>query len=1414
MELERELPLRVWLFRLEEGDGRSHVLLLVLHHIAGDGWSLGPLGRDLEEAYGARIKDETAEWEALPVQYGDYTLWQRELLGSETDPESVISRQIHFWKKALEGMPEELMLPTDRVRPAVMSYRGGTVPLELDAELHRGLLGLARRSGASLFMVLQAGVAGLLSRLGAGEDIPIGTAVAGRSEAELEELVGFFVNTLVLRTDLSGDPTFSELMERVRRFALEAYSHQEVPFERLVEAVQPERSQSRHPLFQVALTLQNTPAASLKLALLSTQLEVPEFNVAKFDLAFGFSEILSTAGDPLGIHGDISYSIDLFDEATIRSLATRLVWILKEMVQAPDTRLHRAKILSIEEKHTLLETFNATAQEVSEVTVSEMFETQVTQTPEATAIVQSERSFNYQELNEQANRLAHYLIARGVGPESLVGIALERSPEMVVAILAVWKSGAAYVPLDPAYPQARLDHMLADARPRVVLTATKLREKLPQDSVAEFICLDAANIQTELMLSPAHNPSQVQRTMPLLPQHPAYLIYTSGSTGVPKGVLVTHVGIPSLARSHVKNLNLTQRSRVLQFASLNFDASFWELIMALTTGAALVLLKDERGGIPLQEILRSQRITHATLTPSVLATLDERQESNIETLIVVGEQCPGELVARWSRARRMINAYGPTETTVCATMSLPLSGSVIPPIGFPVINTRVYVLDGSLEPVPVGVAGELYIAGSGLARGYLNRPALTAERFIADPNADVPGARMYRTGDLVRWRNDGSLEFIGRTDQQVKLRGFRIELGEIEAALRSLPEVTDVAVVLRDEEPRGKQIVGYVVLDRQFTVNPAILRGKLSHRLPAHMSPEAIVAVEQLPLTASGKIDRISLSKRPIDDQRLESHASPQTRFEKKIAAIWKEVLGRATVGIHDNFFDLGGHSLLLTQVHARLQKLLHARLPMVKLFEHPTVAALAAYLEAEERHSPSAHGATRRSESVKNRTCTDIAIIGMACRFPGAPSVSHFWHNLTRGIGSITALSDEDLSRLPQEIVNDPSFVNATGLLQNIDLFDAAFFNLNPAEATATDPQQRLMLECAWEALESAGYNPQGQKVGVFAGAGESLYRDLLRGDAGLLRSLGELQLTISTGKDHVAPRVSYLLDLRGPSVPVNTACSTSLVAVHLACQSLMNGECEMALAGGVSLSSQTGYLFEENGILSPDGLCRAFDQNARGTVPGSGAAVALLKPLDQAVTDGDRIHAVIKGSAINNDGNLKVGYTAPSVEGQRRVIEQALANAHIAPQQISYIETHGTGTPLGDPIEIEALRQIFENAEENAATGEKLCALGSVKTNIGHCDSAAGIAGLIKAVLCLEHRTLVPSLHFEKPNPQLDLDRSQFFVNTETTAWKQTPRLAGVSSFGIGGTNAHVILAEAPTSEESGPVASMAGADFIGAQ
>jgi len=649
---------------------------------------------------------------------------------------------------------------------------------------------------------------------------------------------------------------------------------------------------------------------------------------------------------------------------------------------------------------------------------------------------------------------------------------------------------------------------------------------------------------------------------------------------------------------------------------------------------------------------------------------------------------------------------------------------------------------------------------------------------------------MYRTGDLVRRQADGNLEFIGRTDDQVKVRGFRIELGEIEAALRSLPGFADCAVVMRESRV-GKEIVAYVVANDHSNIDRDGIRRHLRAQLPGHMIPAEIVQLEQLPLTHSGKVDRKALSNRHSDLQQSKHVVPPRTKYERLLADIWKQVLRREAVGVDDNFFDVGGHSLLIAQIHARLLQALDKPLPMVKLFEHPTISLLASYLEGLD----AASAPLRVSESISTnfRPSREIAIIGMACRFPGASSIEEFWENLSRGIDSITELSQEELSALPPHLIRDSGFVNAGGYLDNIELFDAAFFGLNPAEATAMDPQQRLLLECAWEAMESAGYVPRGQRIGVFAGAGESHYRDLLRNDNSLACTLGELQVTIATGKDHIAPRLSYLLDLRGPSVPVNTACSTSLVAVHMACQSLVNGECEMALAGGVSLAPRSGYLFEENSILSPDGRCRAFDAQARGTVPGSGAGLVLLKPLDSALADGDYIHAVIKGSAVNNDGTVKVGYTAPSVEGQRRVIVDALFRAGVDSHQVSYIETHGTGTSLGDPIEIEALRQAVAGSDPTGNSG-KSCAIGSVKTNIGHCDSAAGIAGLIKTVLCLKYRTLVPSLHFEAPNPQLDLEHSPFYVNTQTRPWEADHRFAGVSSFGIGGTNAHVILEEAP--------------------
>ena len=1390
IDLTQELPLRAWFFATGP---RSHVLLLLLHHIAGDGWSLAPLAQEIEEAYAARQTGQTPNWSTLAVQYADYTLWQRELLGDENQPESLLSQQMEFWRKALAGMPEELSLDVAGARPLIGRHEGTLAPIQLSAETHRSLLKLARRCKASLFMVLLATLAALLRKLGAGDDIPIGTVIAGRDEASLEGLIGFFVKTLVMRTDLSGDPAFTELVDRVRSFALEAYGQQDLPFERLVEGLQPERTLGLHPLFQVVFVLQNTPQANLLLPDLAVSLEALPAPLAKFDVTLGLGEQLGPAGEPLGIHGALECSLDLFDQQTAEMITASFVRLAERAAASPDLPLHRLDTLSARERHALLEELNATHHAIPQLTLPDLFERQVAQTPNAVALEMEGLSLSYADLNQQANRLAHFLIARGVGPEKLVGICLERSFNVIVALLAIEKAGAAYVPLDAAYPQARLAYMMEDSVPALVISASHLRDRLPEN--AEILELDSPEIKSALMQLPAHNPGDPERVSPLMLHHPAYVMYTSGSTGKPKAVVVEHTGIASLAAFTQDRLDVQDSSRFLQFASLNFDVSIWDVVTVLTRGATLVLLReDQRSGAPLREVLVSRQITHAVFPPAVLPTLERPDEIPLKVLIVAGEACSGDLVDRWSKVRWVINAFGPTETTVLATVSGPLTGSQNPTIGVPTWNTRVYVLDAHLEPVPSGVTGELYVAGIGVSRGYLNRPRLTSERFVADPYGP-PGSRMYRIGDLVRWRSDGTLDCLGRTDHQVKIRGHRVETGEIESALRAQNGIAQAAVVARDGSLGSKQLAAYIVSATGAEIDIGILRQKLGEQLPDYMMPASFMVLDALPLNGSGKLDRQRLPE-PTLVGAQSSFVLPHSEWEHVVAGIWKEVLRLDNFSVHDNFFDLGGHSLLLAQMHTRLQKAFGASLPMVKLFEHPTVASIANYLEHRKELEEAVRVAT--SESKPKSVSNEIAIIGMSCRFPGAPSIEAFWNNLKQGVESVAPLNQQQLAALPQELVSRPNFVSSMGRLENLDLFDAAFFGIGPSDAIATDPQQRLLLECAWEALEAAGYGGTASErnVGVFAGSGESRYRELFSANPDLVEALGEAQLIISTGKDYVATRLSYLLDLRGPSVPVNTACSTSLVAVHMACQSLIHGECNMALAGGVSIADlkPTGYLYQESSILSPEGHCRAFDAAARGTVPGSGAGMVLLKRLDDALADGDHIHAVIKGSAINNDGNTKVGFTAPSVEGQRRVIQHALEAAGIQPQQLSYIEAHGTGTSLGDPIEVEALRQTFGKGLPTAS-----CALGSVKTNIGHCDSAAGVAALIKAALCMEHQTLVPSLNFEQPNPQLDLARSPFFVNTQTTPWRHTQRFAGVSSFGIGGTNAHVVLGESPAVESS---------------
>ncbi|MEU9737301.1 amino acid adenylation domain-containing protein [Streptomyces sp. NPDC048002] len=801
-DLARQAPLRAALFHPSPG---THVLLLVTHHIASDGWSLGPLARDLALAHRARCAGRAPDWPELPVQYADYTLWQRALLGDPDGPDSLHSRQLAYWRKELDGLPERLRLPGERPAGARHpSGRGGTVPFVCGPELHSALLELARAQRCTLFMVVRAGLAVLLNRLGAGDDIPLGVASAGRGDPALDDLVGFFVNTLLLRTDTSGDPTFRALLEQVRETDLAAADHQDLPFDRLVEDLNPRRAGHQQPLFQVMLAFQNTARADWDFGAGLTVTPQPvRRDRARFDLALSVTELHTADGAPGGLRGDLEYSLDLFEAASAHRLAARLTAVLRTAATDPDRRIGGYDLLTEDERPRPSTAAAPVLPETRDAL--HLFEDRAHLTPDAVAVRFEGQRMTYGELDARADRLAHRLAARGTGPDVVVAAALDRSADLIVAVLAVWKTGAAFLPVDPRYPAARIAHILTDARPALLLTAAHL-------SLPDTPALPRIDVQDDDPHDPARPATHPHPARPH-PDHLAYVIYTSGSTGTPKPVAVTRAGYAHLVAHQAATLGVDSGSRVLQFASAGFDAFFWELGMTLPVGAALVLAPAARllPGPELARLADEHAISHLTVPPAVLGALSPDALPGVTTIVVAGEACGADLAARWARGRTLINGYGPTEATVCATMSEALrpDGNV-PPIGDPVRGTRVHVLDDLLRPVPTGVTGELYIAGAGLARGYRDRPGPTAERFVAD-SFGPPGTRAYRTGDLVRRTSDGRLEFVGRIDDQVKLRGHRVELGEVEARVAAADGVAQAAVVLREDRPGERRIVAYVV---------------------------------------------------------------------------------------------------------------------------------------------------------------------------------------------------------------------------------------------------------------------------------------------------------------------------------------------------------------------------------------------------------------------------------------------------------------------------------------------------------------------------------------------------------------------------------------------------------------------------
>ncbi|WP_405915769.1 amino acid adenylation domain-containing protein [Streptomyces sp. NBC_00728] len=945
-----DLPVRARLIALGE---REHVLLVVMHHIVSDGGSTAPLLADLAAAYGARTQGQAPDWEPLPVQYADYTLWQQELLGEADDPESAGSRQLAFWQEALADLPEEATLPADRPRPATASYHGATCTDHLPADPHTALTHLARESGATLFMALQAAVATVLSRSGAGLDIPVGSPVSGRIDEALDGLVGFFVNTLVLRTDLSGDPSFRDLLGRVRGTDLAAWNHQDLPFDRLVEVLNPERSASRHPLFQVMLTLGEAGSDAVGFPGLDARTEYSELQIAKFDLTFGFAEHRTRDGRPNGLDITIEYATDLYDARTIDALMARLRRLLESVLTSPDTPLSVLDLLGEHERRQLLDEWAGAVTGAPDASLAELFSAQAARTPDAVAMVDEYQDFTYGELDELTNRLAHHLINLGIRRGDVVAVLMERSAGLLTALLAVVKAGAVYAPLNTTDPDTRLVQILADTAAPVLLTDEALADHpVAAATTARLVVLDDSTV-----------PEGLPVTAPVSgvhPDEPVYAMFTSGSTGVPKGVAVTHRNVADLA-AQSRYAGGAHR-RVLFHSPAAFDASTYEIWVPWLNGGTLVVAPpghlDPAG---YGRLIDTHGITSVWLTAGLFRVMAEEAPeafAGVREVWSGGDVVPPEAVRRiqeYCPDTTVVNGYGPTETTTFAAthrIRRPFDHPGTVPIGEALDNHRLYVLDPALRLVPPGTPGELYIAGAGLAQGYLNRPSLTAERFVADPFPGTAGGRMYRTGDLVRWSHEGSLEYLGRADQQVKLRGFRIEPGEIESALTAHAAVAQATVIVREDRPGDKRLVAYLVAAQDVRPDVEEVQREISSTLPEYMVPSAFVVLDALPLTTNGKIDRRAL---PAPRQSTDSAGrAARTPAEEVLCGLFAAVLGLPSATVDDHFFHRGGHSLLATRLISRIRAVWDADITIRDLFQYPTVALLAERLTA-------ASGDTRR---------------------------------------------------------------------------------------------------------------------------------------------------------------------------------------------------------------------------------------------------------------------------------------------------------------------------------------------------------------------------------------------------------------------------------------------------------------------
>jgi amino acid adenylation domain-containing protein len=1394
-----EAPLRITLCLLANDTAE---MVVTFHHILYDGWSSGILLSEFIEAYNHLTKGETPE-KVHKTRYRQFLKWYR-----SQDRE----RQSVFWKYYLEEFDTRSELPYDHSKLAEIS-RVNTCRVEVSPRLIKQIDSCSQQHRITLSNLIYTAWGVLLQKYNNSNDVIFGTIVAGRTPAVegIERMVGLFINTIPLRLKAKKDEVMLDILAAVGSHLKE---RQEFEHSSLTEIQQLSGLGTGSPLFDSIIVVDNYPLDNIlgqktapdqdspaELAIQSYEM----FEMTNFDLTL---QVMLLDRNQMRL--DFHYNPDAFELATIRRLADHYLNILAGICTDPKIEISAINMISEAEERQILEEFNQ--QEIEyrlTKTIHGIIEAQVARVPENRAVQFEDHWLSYRELNERANRLAYQLEAYGVVSGSRVAMLLPRSVDMIVPLLAILKLGAIFIPLDVSFPDERNRYIALDSGVRLVLTASPGSFTFSGTAGIDEVVYDLE----KLAIYSTENPQKLVQ-----PQDPSHIIYTSGSTGRPKGALLHHSGIVNHTYTKIGVLGITEKDSVANNFSINVIASVWQVLSPLFMGGRLVTYSDEIEWDPYRQFERvaADGVTVIEVIPSVLKAflflLDEGKKkidlSGLRKIGLTAEEVKPFLVNNFYKAYPhvdLVDCYGQTENcddVLHYTIPVDTRTKRVP-IGTPSLNTQVLVLNHHNQLQPVGIAGEICSSGAGVGYGYWNRPDLTAEKFVENPLQ--AGVRMYRTGDLGRFLPDGTVEYLGRLDHQVKIRGNRVELREIENHVLKYPGLKEAAVVAREDREGDQNLYAFFVSPREITAPD--MRGFLLKTLPDYMVPLQFIQLEKLPVIPNGKINRKALVTMEIKESIGSGveFIPPRSDFERAIQEIWAKLLAkeRQNLGINDNFFDLGGHSLMLIKLKSHLEKNfeLKQEVEIVDLFNFPTIALQAQYVEENLKGS----GEARDRQLLKKEPVRsglddrDLAAIGISLRFPGAANQNEFWENLSKGTESIAFFNEEELedSELNSYIRGNCELIPAWGLLGDLNMFDADFFGIIPREAEIMDPQQRLFLEYSWMALEDAGYVGETYPglIGAYAGVGFNTYilNNVLTNPQ-VVNTLGEFQTMIANDKDFLASRVAYKLNLKGPAITIQCACSTSLVAIHLARQGLISGDCDMALVGGVSLRvpERTGYFYTEGGHLSPDGHCRAFDAGARGTVFGNGIGIVVLKKLTAAVSDSDNIYAVLKGSAINNDGSLKVGYTSPSEKTQAQVILNAITDAAVDPGSIGYVETHGTGTVLGDPIEISALSRAFRTGTDK----KQYCAIGSVKSNIGHLDVTAGIAGVVKAILCLKHRQIPPSINFASPNPMIDFENSPFFVNQSLRDWPaaETPRRAGVSALGIGGTNGHVILEEAP--------------------